>query len=83
MMLPSSTIEPPLKPQARRRFVVALGLQAIQDPGHDASADLVQQRPDLRLKLRHFLGHRFVLEELINQANATGEGARQLPHQGL
>lgn len=39
-ILPSSPIEPSLKLQTRRSCCVALGLQAIHDPSHDASANL-------------------------------------------
>ena len=72
-LFPSSPRESSLKSHARRRFCGVLGLQMIQDPGQNASAHLPQQRAKFPRKVRHLLGRRLVVEELIQQTHPMGE----------
>jgi hypothetical protein len=68
-----SAIALSLKRQARRCLGVVVGLHMIQDPSHNTSANLTQQRAEFPLKRRHLQGHQLVVEKLIKQANALGE----------
>jgi len=72
-MFPAPTIEPSLKAYARRCRGIVLGLHMIQDPGHNTSADLTQQRVEFPLKAGHLLRGRLVMEELIKQTHPMGE----------
>jgi hypothetical protein len=72
-LLRASTIDSSLKLQTRRRLCGVLGLHMIQDPSHNPSADLTQQRTELPLKLRHLLRCRLLVEALIKQAHTLGE----------
>src|SRR2546422_571408 len=68
-MFRTSTIDPSLKVHTRRSLCGVAGLQMIQDPSHNTSADLTQQRAELPLKRRHLLRCRLLVEALINQVH--------------
>src|SRR5215467_16000887 len=73
VLFPSSPIESALKSHARRRRYGVLGLQMIQEPDQNASANLAQQRAEFPLKFRHLLGRRLVVEELLQQTHPMDE----------
>ena len=72
-MFRTSTIDLALKLHTRRSFFGVLGLQMIQDPPHNTSANLTSQCTQCPLKLRHLLGCRLLVEALLNQAHTLGE----------
>ena len=72
-MFRATTIDPVLKVHTRRRRFGVLGLQMIQDPSHNTSAHLTQQRTEFPLKLRHLRRCRLLVEALLKQAHPLGE----------
>ena len=72
-MFRASTLDPSRTLHTRRSLFGVRGLHMMQDPSHNTSANLTQQRTEIPLKLRHLLRGRLLVEALINQAHTLGE----------
>jgi len=85
-LLPASTLDLALPPQARRRRCMVCGFHLRPAPGHNPAAHLPQQGAKFPLHLRHRLGWRLIVAKLLKEppprGKETGEVRHQRPHGG-